>query len=340
MNNLLKILFGVFITSVLSLPAFGSGNVTVSTKLDSTILLMGKQTALHVEVNQDKDVIGGFTNEIADTLCKYVEIVGRSKSDTVELGNNRIQINRILVLQSFDSGLYVLPPLQYVVGNDTFKSAELSLKVIPVNVDSLSNIHDYKSVENVPFHIIDFLPDFIVDYWWVYVIFVILIAAALIVYYWLKKKPVKVALKIPKISPYDEAMQRLEELKNRKLWQSGQEKEYYTILTDILRNYIDRRFGINAMEMTSSQIIATLRKNKETKAVNEQLNQILEMADFVKFAKMRPLPDDNEASMQRALNFVDETQPAPAADENGEPANNTNDDANEHLNKEEGGQKQ
>ena len=67
------------------------------------------------------------------------------------------------------------------------------------------------------------------------------------------------------------------------------------------------KLHINAMEMTSSQIIETLHRNEETKAVNRQLRDILEMADFVKFAKMRPLPDDNEQVMRYAETFVEET---------------------------------
>ena len=104
-------------------------------------------------------------------------------------------------------------------------------------------------------------------------------------------------------------MQALHELKDSKLWQQGQEKAYYTTLTEILRVYIDQRFHINAMEMTSTQIVETLRRNEETKAVNQQLRDILEMADFVKFAKLRPLPDDNVQVMRYAENFVEETKP-------------------------------
>lgn len=315
MSNLFKTLFLPLLVACMAyMPALGNA-ISISSKLDSTFLLMGKQTALHVEILQDKDVSGFFVNENSDTLCKYVEVVDRLKADTTDLGNNRIQIKRDWILQSFDSGLYVLPPLQYVVGDDTFKSSSLSLKVMPVNVDTLTNVHDYKSVESVPFHLIDFLPDFLVDYWWLFVLFIVIIAIGAIVYLYMTKKINIVVAHKPQIPPYEEAMQKLTELKERKLWQAGQEKEYYTILTDILRNYIDRRFGINAVEMTSSEIISTLRKNKETKAVNEQLEQILEIADFVKFAKVRPLPDDNEASMARAVNFVSETRPVPPPSE-------------------------
>lgn len=307
---LLKALL-IVVAAVMAVPlsAYGNNAVNITTKLDSTVLLMGKQTALHIEILQGKDVIGDLTNVKSDTLCNYVEIIELTDADTTDLGNNRLQINRDLIIQSFDSGLYVLPPIQYVVNKDTFKSSPLTLKVMPVNVDTMTTVHPYKSVEDVPFHLFDFLPDFIVDYWWIFLIVILIIIIGVAVYMFMLKKDKIFISQPPVIPPYDEAMQRLEELKSRKLWQSGQDKEYYTILTDILRRYIDRRFSINAMEMTSSQIISVLRKNQETKAVNEQLEQILEIADFVKFAKIRPLPDDNEASYNRAVNFVNETKP-------------------------------
>lgn len=91
-------------------------------------------------------------------------------------------------------------------------------------------------------------------------------------------------------------------------------------MTDILRVYIDRRFEINAVEMTSSQIVETLKKNEETRAVNEQLSMILEVADIVKFANVRPLADDNELAYQRALNFVEATKPVEAEEKSGKEA--------------------
>ena len=301
------------------LPAV-AGNVIVKAKLDSATLVMGRQTVLHIEISQDKNVVGYFANENADTLTSKVEIAVKTDGDTTDIGNGRVQIKRDFILQSFDSGMYVLPPLQYVVGKDTFLTPHQSLKVIAVNVDTLKTVHDYKPVENVPFKLFDWVPDVISDYWWVYVIVLLVIAIGLFVYLkWLRKGELPLMPKKKRLPPYEEAMLHLEQLKQKQLWQAGQDKAYFTELTDILRVYSDRRFGINAVEMTSSQIIEVLRTNEETRAVNSLLNSILEVADFVKFANMRTLPDDNETAYQRALNFVNETKPVePAPDAEGE----------------------
>ena len=289
-----------------AVPVVWGGNVTFKAKLDSATLLMGKTTALHLEITQDKDARGFFPGEQLDTLNAMVEIAERPAADTTDLGNNRIQINRDLIIQSFDSGMWIIKPIPYVVNGDTAFCNQLTLKVLPVNVSQMKDINDIKSVEDVPFNLLDWLP----DYWWAWLLGLLLIGAGIWAYRKYYKKginPLKPSKK--RLPPYEEAMINLQNLKAAQLWQQGQEKEYFTGLTDILRVYIDRRFHINAVEMTSSQIIDTLKKNEETKAVNEQLEMILEIADIVKFANARPLADDNEVAYQRAVNFVEATRP-------------------------------
>ena len=289
-----------------AVPVAWGGNVTFKAKLDSATLLMGKTTALHLEITQDKDARGFFPGEQLDTLNAMVEIAERPAADTTDLGNNRIQINRDLIIQSFDSGMWIIKPIPYVVNGDTAFCNQLTLKVLPVDVSQMKDINDIKPVEDVPFNLLDWLP----DYWWAWLLGLLLIGAGIWVYRKYYKKginPLKPSKK--RLPPYEEAMINLQNLKAAQLWQQGQEKEYFTGLTDILRVYIDRRFHINAVEMTSSQIIDTLKKHEETKAVNEQLEMILEIADIVKFANARPLADDNEVAYQRAVNFVEATRP-------------------------------
>ena len=289
-----------------AVPAAWGGNVTFKAKLDSATLLMGKTTTLHLEITQDKDARGFFPGEQLDTLNAMVEIAERPAADTIDLDNNRIQINRDLIIQSFDSGMWIIKPIPYVVNGDTAFCNQLTLKVLPVDVSQMKDINDIKPVEDVPFNLLDWLP----DYWWAWLLGLLLISAGIWAYRKYYKKginPLKPNKK--RLPPYEEAMINLQNLKAAQLWQQGQEKEYFTGLTDILRVYIDRRFHINAVEMTSSQIIDTLKKNEETKAVNEQLEMILEIADIVKFANARPLADDNEVAYQRAVNFVEATRP-------------------------------
>ena len=301
---------------LLALPAV-AGNTTISAKLDSTHVLMGKTIGLHISVVQDREVNGLMLNLVADTLNAKVEIADKGKADTTALDNNRLQINRDITLQAFDPGTYQLPAILYVVGGDTLRSKEtLTLTVDSIKVDPQGKIKDFKPVAEAPFKLLDWVPDFISDYWWAWLAGLLLLAFGLYAYFkWYKKginplKPVK-----KRLPPYEEAMQALSNLKSRNLWQNGQEKEYYTTLTDILRVYIERRFGINAVEMTSTQIMDKIRQNEDAHIAKEQLNNVLEIADFVKFANMHTLADDNEIAFQRAVNFVEQTKPLPQPNE-------------------------
>lgn len=309
---LLRVFGGCLLVSMSTAMALAQNQIVVRAQMDSAAIMMGDQTTVRLEISQDK---GKFVRLpiIQDTLVAGVEVLKISKPDTIDLKNNRIQINNEVLITSFDSGLYYLPPFKYVIDDDTFATQSLSLKVVPMPVDTTHAEYDIKTVDAPPFVLWDYVPA-----WVIYLLIALLVIAAGIYAYWRwgrKEKVSEAATEDQTIPPYERAIQALHELKDSKLWQQGQEKAYYTTLTEILRVYIDQRFHINAMEMTSTQIIETLRRNEETKAVNQQLRSILEMADFVKFAKMRPLPDDNEQVMRYAETFVEETKPEEKAPE-------------------------
>lgn len=292
----------------LTMPMLNASQVSVKTSLDSAYILMGKQTTMHIEIIQGQNVSGRLLNA-TDTLTKEVEVIKVLPTDTIDLGSNRNQILQDVIIQSFDSGLYSLPPIAYIVGRDTFYSNALALKVLPVSVDSLQTIHDYQGVVEPNTRFYDYLPDFITEYWWIYLI-IIIIATAIFVYFkYIKKGKIILVPKKKEIPPYEFAIQQLTKLREEHLCERGHEKEYYTRLTDILRVYLEKRFGINAMEMTTTQIISVLENNDDTKSQNKYMRQVLEIADFVKFAKVRPIPDDNVKSFQSAMQFVEETRP-------------------------------
>ena len=314
-----KRLFIILVALMAAWASRAAAQVVVEAKMDSSVMWMGQQTHVRLSLVQDSDKPVMFPI-ITDTLTAGVEVLDVTQPDTTVLQNNRIQINQEVLVTSFDSGLYYLPPFKYVIDDDTFETQALSLKVVPVLVDTTHAEFDIKTVDAPPFVLWDFIP-----VWVLYLLLAVVIIAAGIYAYWRwgrNRKSGDAADAQQIVPPYERAVQALQELKESKLWQQGQEKAYYTTLTEILRVYIDGRFHINAMEMTSTQIIETLRRNEETKAVNQQLRDILAMADFVKFAKMRPLPDDNEQVMRYAETFVEETKPEEKAPESSDDSDN------------------
>lgn len=302
----------LFLTLTLALaaaiPAVSQTSLKVS--LDSAYLLMGKTTPLHVELITPANAQGSLIIP-ADTIADKVEILRALDADTSDIRNGRVEIRQDLTLQSFDSGTYMLNPILYVQGNETIASNRLVLKVLPVAVDSLTTIHDYADVADVDRKLVDYLPDFLADYGLWIIAVIVLLVLGYFTFRRLTSNKGEKAEKIIVIPPYERAMSELETLRADKLCEQGREKEYYTRLTDILRQYLNGRFGINAMEMTSTQIRHTLQANEETRLSKRNMERVLEIADFVKFAKVRPLPDDNTQAFNSAMQFVEDTKPQP-----------------------------
>lgn len=283
-------------------------------ELTNRNIVMGDTTTMKLELVQPKDLVVMAGLEVKDSISSVVELGDLIACDTTDLGNNRIQINATYIVQAFDSGEWHLNPVLLIEPDTIRCDIPLVIKVNPIKVDPNGDIKDFAPVLGPERKLLDYVPDWLTSLWWVWIL--LLIAATLLYAYfkwWRKgKNPLKRVKK--RKPPYEEAVERLNLLKSKQLWQNGREKDYYTGLTDILREYIDRRFGINAIEMTSSEIIDALKNNSETQLVNDQLSEILAIADFVKFAGQRPLADDNERSFQRAVNFVDATKPQPEND--------------------------
>jgi len=103
------------------------------------------------------------------------------------------------------------------------------------------------------------------------------------------------------------ALNALQVLKDKKLWQQGRIKDYHTGLTDIIRNYIATKFNIHAIEMVTFEITEAINTLNVSAATKDKLKQMLELADLVKFAKEHPLPADEEQSMNYAIDFVRDT---------------------------------
>ena len=181
----------------------------------------------------------------------------------------------------------------------------LKVSTIPVNVDKPEEFYDIKDIWKPPFVLADYYP---LIYGILLALFLICVIAYIIKRIRNKQSLIPFKKPEPKLPPHEQAIKELDEIKQQKLWQQGRSKEYYTLITETLRRYIVDRFDINAMEMTSGEILDIIRKQHEADSVYENLKQILNLSDFVKFAKMNPLPDENDLSMVNAYLFINQTK--------------------------------
>jgi hypothetical protein len=280
--------------------------VTVEAQIDSSQIWIGEQAKIQLQVATDSQQHVSFPH-ITDTLVRGVEIVEISKIDTQYLNDKqRLLLTQEYTITSFDSALYYIPPLSVRVNNKEYKSKALALKVYSIPVDTLNPDHFFgqKTIMSVPFVWED----------WRGVVGLSLLGIsllALLIYLIIRirdNQPIIRRVKVePKVPPHILAMKHIEKVKEEKSWQKNQPKEYYTELTDIIRIYIKDRFGFNALEMTSSEIIDKLMETKGKDDLNE-LKSLFYTADLVKFAKHNPLINENDANLIHAIEFINETK--------------------------------
>lgn len=282
----------------------------VDARLETPQIRIGEQTRLTIVLKLAQvDVSLQFPN-IEGTAFEGFEVVQREKCDTSFIQPNEfVELRCSWLLTSFDSGTQVIPPLPIILSsqgmNDTTMTPPLLLEVSTVEINPEEDIRDIKDVVAIPLGFWEIA-------WKVIAILVIisaLIGGYLLYVRWRKGAPLVPVFRKVQQPPHVVALDRFESLRRQKLWQQGRIKEFHSELTDILRVYIQDRFHIPAPEMVTHEIIQALGNNTETRDKVKDMENILQLADLVKFAREHPLPDEHERSMQLGVRFVKSTIP-------------------------------
>ena len=291
------------ITCVLCLQA----QVFVESKIDSIEILIGEQTNVTLSVTAKKGANVKMPEyEPSQYITPGVEVLQNTDADTSKLDNGLVKITKRYTLTSFDENLYYLPPMKVKVDGKEYKSKSLALKVLTVPVDTLhpEKFYPPKGVQNNPFEWSEWESTF-----WLSVVWVLM--CVLTYYLWTRlkeNKPVIVKIRmVKKLPPHQKALKEIEQIKENKMSVSEDQKTYYTLLTDVIRKYIKARFGFNAMEMTSSEIITHLQQEADKNMIDE-LKELFMTADLVKFAKYSTLINENDANLVNAVEFINTTK--------------------------------
>lgn len=281
-----------------------------SASLDTNSMLIGDQTGFNLQLLLPQNMPFRWP-VFADTLTGEIEIVKRGTIDTTRLDNGMLRIDQKLTITAFDSGYYVIPPIHFTVGvamDSMVETEPYLLNVFTVAVDTAQAIKPIKGPIEAPLTFAEMLP-------WILLLLAVLLIAAGIFYYYKKKKkkqPLVLARPKPKIPPHRWALDELEKLRNEKLWQKDLVKLYHSRVSEIVRLYLDEQFTIMAPEMTTPEIMQAANRIHLSDKNLRELQQILELADLVKFAKYKPAPDEHNRSMVQAVDFVKDTSPTAA----------------------------
>lgn len=298
--------FIVFISLVLCVLS-SMAQVQVEAKIDSIQILIGEQAHVTLSVTMQKG------NRLETPMFKPsqyitpgVEVLEVSDADTAGIDDGMVRVSRVYTLTSFDENLYYLPPLNVKVNGKAYKTKSLALKVLTIPVDTLhpEQFFPPKDVQDNPFMWSEWQPLFLLS-----ILLILVFGLTLYIAFRLREnKPIIVKMRIIKrVLPHQKAMREIEKIKTERMVTSENQKEYYTRLTDTLRKYIEERFGFNAMEMTSSEIIAKLQEVEDHKMTGE-LRELFMTADLVKFAKHSTLINENDANLVNAIDFINSTK--------------------------------
>lgn len=281
--------------------------VQVESKIDSIQILIGQQAHITLDVNLKKGLKLEMPKLVSTQhLTQGVEIIDVSTPDTSKLDNEMLRVRQIITLTSFDENLYYLPPLKVKVNGKQYESKSLALKVLTVPVDTLhpEKFYPPKNVQDNPFQWSEWKGIFLLS-------FIIILLLCVVFYLRVRLNDNKPVLKkiriVKKVPPHQKAMNEIEKIKSERMTSSEDQKTYYTRLTDTIRKYIEERFGFNAMEMTSSEIIWRLQKSEEKDKL-EELKELFNTADLVKFAKYTTHISENDANLVSAVDFINSTK--------------------------------
>ncbi len=303
-----------FLTVLLLVCCFGfSQSIKVNAVIDSSKIRIGEQTKLDLYVTYDANAQQKLKIDwpsFEDTISGKVEIISKTVIDsTIPDKNNPgiIQYHQQFIISAYDSGYFAIPPFKFVVNDDTANpvlTEALFLDVNTVPTDTTdATIKDIKAPFNEPFDWKWYLPT-------VYTIGGILLLIALIVYLiirYTKKKPVEVVEQKPLVPPHILALEQLDKIKSEQVWKEGKTKEYYSAITDTVRLYIEGRFGVQALELTTDEIMRAFKSQVVDALSKEKLQQLLVLADLVKFAKQIPIEQEHNLALQNAFDFINGT---------------------------------
>lgn len=303
--------------------------INVTAKFDTSRIYIGDQVNFSVIVEQPARLQLPLPL-FRDTLVKNIEILSGPEVDTTAISDSLVRITGRYLVTSFDSGFYMVNPVYVELrsegGVKRFYSDYSILEVARVKItppDTAAKIFDIIGPYRAPLTLGEVMP---------WILLGILAGAIIWLIFRFGKKLGRKKKELPVIIISEPAhviaFRELERLKDENLWQSGETKKYYTRLTEILRKYLENRFSVFSLEMTTSETLdALIRTGFRKDDSYALLKSVLNGADLVKFAKYRPETSENEVHFENAWKFVSNTkkeeatgQPASGDDLNNDPS--------------------
>lgn len=306
MQTYIKTLFIGFISL---LPFVGKGQeIGITSRIEPGEIMIGEQAIIRLKIRTN-DLDNTFLIIPPDTAIHRAEALAFRVTDTIELGGVLREIAAEMIITSFDSTLVEIPAFGIRVGNEERFSQPLFLKVSMPEVDMEHPEKFYGLKGNWA------LPYTWGELWilarpWVFG-FILLIILVGLTYGTIRYRRYRLSQKArqPKEEEQLTELQRFQRdmnaLKDRHLPEEGAVRLYYTELDNLLRRYIYRIVAIDSMEMTSRQLLHSLRKAGYESFVDEHhIERLMQHSDLGKFAKEMLTISDCHNDFDHCFGFI------------------------------------
>jgi len=273
---------------------------------------IGEQISLTLELeyeNPKEDALIAWP-QFDDVITKYIEIVDRTVDyDELLDSANQIYIRKQqLLVTSFQPGYHLIPSIGIELNDSIYHTTAQTLLVETVEVDTSKGLTDIKPNYQVSYTFSEKMEDWFSRYWPWLVSAGVLVALFFLFRLYKNRTVEEEEVYVPPIPAHITALASLRQLEHKEAWKSDEKKAYYSELTYTIRLYLEQRFGINAVEQTTREIIAELILADISETDKDYLRKILSRADMVKFAKVIPTDEDSQESLLKSINFVEKTK--------------------------------
>ena len=312
----LTLLFWVVETQCFASPQIQIGNnlpqnVEVDGKVESTEVQVGKPFTLDLSLKVPYGWFVEWNDFATDTLSEQLDIIKRSEVERTADADSNVIVKQQLTLMTFDTGQVQVPPVGLTYARSFDDPDRLKAYTDPIKLYSTTMSVDTTMTYKPIVEPIDAPVKFKEVFPWILGA-LLLVLLAIGIWYWRKHRKPKVdvdgnIVRGPVIPPYDKAVGDLKKLREEKIWQSGKVKEYFSSLTDIAREYIEGQFGVNAIEMTTDDILEEVKPLHFPKETFDKLKDTMEIADLVKFAKYSASTLESDTALNSMTDFVNES---------------------------------
>ncbi len=271
-----------------------------SVQLQPTKILIGDHLELTLKAQGSSTIFPSIT----DSSIGHFRFVEELKADTLYSGNTST-ISKKYIITCFEDSIQTLPPLRFYssIGGSLYLSKPISIQVSSPNIDSAKDVKPIKTILLIPLSKKE-----IISYLFISLLLFGLIVLVYFIYIKYIRKELLLDVEKPLDPPHVTALLALKDIENKELWQRNLIKEYYDQVSDTIRWYLEKRFGIKALEQTTIQTHNDLAKLNLPEELHRFITEILQLADLAKFAKESPNKTANLAILKKSYDFIQKTQ--------------------------------